>query len=71
MRADLSPQAGRGEGEAMLLAMVMLFLKGSLSVVIARSEATKQSSFPVVARKLDCFAMLAMTVFNQTRNSFA
>src|SRR5690349_4815104 len=30
------------------------------TIVIARSEATKQSSF-LVAAKLDCFASLAMT----------
>jgi hypothetical protein len=29
--------------------------------VIARSEATKQSSFAVLEKKLDCFASLAMT----------
>src|SRR5450755_272373 len=31
-------------------------------LVIARSEATKQSSFLSSAKKLDCFAPLAMTV---------
>jgi hypothetical protein len=32
-----------------------------MSAVIARSEATKQSSFVSAAKKLDCFASLAMT----------
>jgi hypothetical protein len=33
--------------------------------VIARSEATKQSSFFNFRRKLDCFAALAMTIPTQ------
>jgi hypothetical protein len=33
--------------------------------VIARSEATKQSNF-LVAGNLDCFAALAMTIFNRS-----
>ena len=33
---------------------------GRISVVIARSEATKQSILPL-CRALDCFASLAMT----------
>jgi hypothetical protein len=36
--------------------------RASLHSVIARSEATKQSSFVSMAKKLDCFASLAMTV---------
>jgi hypothetical protein len=35
--------------------------EGLGSSVIARSEATKQSSFAAPGEKLDCFAALAMT----------
>ena len=38
---------------------------GRISVVIARSEATKQSILPL-CRALDCFASLAMTVVEAT-----
>ena len=40
---------------------------GEMGSVIARSEATKQSSFLVARRKLDCFASLAMTVASPQR----
>jgi hypothetical protein len=44
-------------GGARLLRMTVFFAR--LIVVIARSEATKQSSLP--SPLLDCFASLAMT----------
>jgi hypothetical protein len=34
---------------------------GAVHTIIARSEATKQSSFRSADEKLDCFASLAMT----------
>jgi hypothetical protein len=46
----------RGEGDA--LAAVS---QPACPIVIARSAATKQSSFVAAETKLDCFASLAMT----------